>query len=297
MDGRNEHMDALICTAQALQAHVGKLAGPRDAKVIDHLDDGALRWLAHSPMLFVALDAGDRIDVTLPGGAAGFASGDARKQLVLQRRAFDDPDQLAVGSAFGGLFLVPGLRETLRVNGVVHALDQQHVTVRVHECYMHCAKALIRSRFWDADQTLPFAGDAGALLAASRFLALATSDGAGDAELSPKGDPAGLMAPLAALVHGHAEIAVVHGTAELLADEALPPGSRWTANCPRWSLGWPSRASLCGAAPHWRVPRYGPQRPRRTNWSRLPCSLAMCGPAAVVAPARWWPRPWYPCRG
>ena len=58
---------------------------------------------------------------------------------------------------------------------------------------MHCAKALIRSDFWKAEprDDAPAATDA--FVAASRFMALATIDLAGGADLSPKGDPAGRL--------------------------------------------------------------------------------------------------------
>ncbi|MBS0181958.1 MAG: hypothetical protein JSS39_06115 [Nitrospira sp.] len=43
-----------IETVSALEACIGKVPRPIDLKVIDHLDKEALRWIAASPMLFVA---------------------------------------------------------------------------------------------------------------------------------------------------------------------------------------------------------------------------------------------------
>jgi predicted pyridoxine 5'-phosphate oxidase superfamily flavin-nucleotide-binding protein len=244
-------MDTLIRTSEQLQACVGRLPGARDAKVIDHLDDGARRWIARSPLLFAALEVADGMQVTLAGGPAGFASTGDPGRLSVPRRSLDDPDLAAAGRGFGGLFVVPGLGETLRVNGTVEGVGGDWLEVRVEECYLHCAKALIRSRFWEGSAASDVPGEASALLANARFLALATSDGRDHADLSPKGDPAGLLVQvhagrvsfadrpgnrrvdsflnilehprvaLAALVPGHALVAVVRGAAVLSRDEAL----------------------------------------------------------------------------
>ena len=65
----------------------------------------------------------------------------------------------------GLLFFVPGFDETLRVNGTAQLRDEAHYTalfasdhfrpklvieVHVQEAYLHCAKALMRSKLWDA---------------------------------------------------------------------------------------------------------------------------------------------------
>ena len=47
----------------------------------------------------------------------------------------------------GGLFMVGGIEETLRVNGRVFASDAD-VVVEVEEVFLHCPKAFIRSHLW-----------------------------------------------------------------------------------------------------------------------------------------------------
>ena len=84
----------------------------------------------------------------------------------------------ATGQA-GLLFLVPGVDETLRVNGTARLRDEPLYTdfftaerqrpkivieVRVAEAYLHCSKAFMRSQLWDASRqveraSLPSAGD------------------------------------------------------------------------------------------------------------------------------------------
>lgn len=185
---------AEITTVAELEGVIGKTPPPMHLKVIDHLDAGALRWISASPLMFAGFGDGSSVGVTLAGSAPGFASGDAQ-ELRVPLALLDDATPAQPGAAFGSLFLLPGIGETLRVNGRVAAVDADHVRIAVDECYGHCAKALIRSELWAA---LPVQApdDPAGFIGASRFLALATIGAEGRADLSPKGDPAGCMAQL-----------------------------------------------------------------------------------------------------
>lgn len=184
-----------IATIAELEACIGKAPAPVNLKVIDHLDEGALRWIAASPLVFVGFGEGPRLGVTLGGGHPGFAGGGAH-ELRLPTALLDDPTWARPGAGFGSLFLLPGIGETLRVNGRVAEVSADELRITVEECYGHCAKALIRSDFWAASPVTIPPKDAAAFLSASRFMALATVDTQGHADLSPKGDPAGAMASL-----------------------------------------------------------------------------------------------------
>ncbi|QIG78561.1 pyridoxamine 5'-phosphate oxidase family protein [Stakelama tenebrarum] len=184
----------VIDTIGALEGIIGKTPPPMHLKIIDHLDPGALRWIAQSPLMFAGVGDGAGVTVTLAGDAPGFANGDSR-ELRVPAASLDDSALMRPGAAFGSLFLLPGIGETLRVNGRVAAVETDHVHIAVEECYGHCAKALIRSELWAA-QPVQAPGDAAAFVAASRFLALATVSAQDRADLSPKGDPAGCMAQL-----------------------------------------------------------------------------------------------------
>ncbi|WP_199553396.1 pyridoxamine 5'-phosphate oxidase family protein [Sandaracinobacteroides hominis] len=185
-------METRINSVEALEAVIGKTPPPVQLKVIDHLDDGALRWLAVSPLMFAGFGEGASLAITVGGGARGFACGDAHS-LRLPLAALDNPVFACPGSAVGALFLAPGIGETLRINGRVAEVQEGNAIVAVDECYVHCAKALIRSSFWSS-QPADAPTDVDAFVAASRFMALATVDSEGRADLSPKGDPAGSMA-------------------------------------------------------------------------------------------------------
>ena len=94
------------------------------------------------------------------------------------------------------LFLLPGIGESLRVNGRVTAAEGDEIRIAIDECYGHCAKALIRSGLWSAQATAGEPRDAASFVADSRFLALASVSAQGRGDLSPKGDAAGFMARL-----------------------------------------------------------------------------------------------------
>jgi len=238
-----------IETVAALESVIGKTPPPVNLKVIDHLDETALKWIAVSPLAFAGFGDGTAIAVALAGGAPAFASGD-RATLRVPLAVLDEPTLAERGRAFGSLFLAPGIGETLRVNGRVGEVRGGEALIAVEECYVHCAKALIRSGFWSAVSAEAVATSSADVVAATRFMALATIDAGGRADLSPKGDPAGCMTRIdggslwfadrpgnrrtdsfrniivqprvaaALLVPGSHSVAIVRGVARLTTDEA-----------------------------------------------------------------------------
>lgn len=184
-----------ICTIAELEGVLGKTPPPMHLKVIDHLDQGALEWIVKCPLAFATAGDGTTIQVTLAGGSPGFATAGPHR-LHLPLDSLDDPAVLREGMGFGSLFLLPGIGETLRVNGRVATVHGGEAVIVVEECYGHCAKALIRSDFWRAEAVPDAPADPAAFVSASRFLALATIDPQGRADLSPKGDPEGATALL-----------------------------------------------------------------------------------------------------
>lgn len=242
-----------VGTIAELEGIIGKTPPAINLKVIDHLDEGAQRWLAVSPLMFAGFGDGASIAVTLGGGAPGFAVGEAAT-LRLPLTALDDPSLAEPGVGFGSLFLLPGIGETLRINGRVTEVRDGEARVAVEECYVHCAKALIRSAFWPAAPVDDVVDDPVAFISKSRLMALATIDPHGRADLSPKGDPAGSMARLddgrlwfadrpgnrrtdsfrniivqpriaaALLIPGSSQVVFLKGTARLTADETARAG-------------------------------------------------------------------------
>lgn len=182
-----------IDTIEKLEAVLGKAPPAVHLKVIDHLDGHARRWIAAAPLMFAGFGDGAAMAITLGGGSPGFTDAD-RTTLSLPVAALDDPALARPGQSFCSLFLAPGIGETLRANGRVIDVQDGAIRIAVEECYIHCAKALIRSTFWSADPVSAAIEHEPGFVADSRFMALATVDAAGKADLSPKGDPAGRLA-------------------------------------------------------------------------------------------------------
>lgn len=183
-----------IDSLSALTACVGSTPGPRDLKVIDHLDEHALRWISNATCLFISLATKSeaKIRALIAGGKPGFVRGDT-EQMIIPMESIDNPESIAIGDGWGSLFVIPSLKESLRVNGRVSALTNSSITIDVDECYLHCAKAFLRSKIWEeynAPEPVETEDD---FCLHSSFLLVATCDHQLNADISPKGDPAGSL--------------------------------------------------------------------------------------------------------
>jgi uncharacterized protein len=169
---------------EEVRARLGAPDAMVTAKILDHIDDHFRLFIAHSPFLALATaDAAGRADCSPRGDYPGFVKVLDEHTLAIPDRPgnklADSFTNLAQNDGVGLLFLIPGLRETLRVNGRAYPTDEPDVLVRmrteakepvlalvveVAEAYFHCGRALIRSRLWDpASQALaeemPSAGE------------------------------------------------------------------------------------------------------------------------------------------
>lgn len=165
--------------------------------------------------MVVSTDADEAPQMSLCGGAAGFVVSDpANGALLVPTSGPAGAAQRMAGQGFAGvLLMVPGVRYTLRVNGIASLHDdpgqggEEVVAVAPDETYAHCAKAFIRSHLWDNPGT-GTSGEAGpvasepsdqldhectSFVARSPFAAVGTSLVDGEADVSPRGDPAGFV--------------------------------------------------------------------------------------------------------
>lgn len=139
------------------------------AKEVPLLDEHCRDFIERSPFaLLGSSDAQGRCDVTPRGGPPGFARVLGPDRLAFAdltgNRRLDAFRNVLENPRVGLLFLIPGLRETLRVNGrayltrdpvILRACDVPDRTadlavgVVVETAFLHCAKALIRSKLWE----------------------------------------------------------------------------------------------------------------------------------------------------
>lgn len=177
---RGAHDDAAqpaeeLATAGAVRSHYGEVRALAAAKCIDRLDAWARRFIALSPFCVVAsADARGWCDATPRGDAPGFVRVlDDATLAIPDRRGNNRVDTLlnvVENPRLGLLFLVPGVRETLRVNGRARIstepellagmpaqgrLPSSALVVAVEEVFFHCGKALIRSDLWNPERHVP----------------------------------------------------------------------------------------------------------------------------------------------
>jgi PPOX class probable FMN-dependent enzyme len=151
-----------------LRALLGTPSRGAASKEIDFLDRHCRDFIARSPffVLATASEAGPA-DASPKGGPAGFVRVLDDRRLAWGdlpgNRRGDSHQNLLERPWAALLFLIPGLEETLRVNGRVELTRDAEVleqvalrgrppalalVLEVEQAYLHCTKAFKRSRLW-----------------------------------------------------------------------------------------------------------------------------------------------------
>lgn len=144
------------------------------AKQISYLDEHCRTFIAASPFAVLATCGDAGADCSPRGDAPGFAHVmDEQTLLIPDRRGnnrLDSIRNILDAPEVGVLFLVPGVEETLRVNGRARVsrdpLMRMRFSVRgsepatvlviqVREAFIQCSRALVRSRLWDPERHVP----------------------------------------------------------------------------------------------------------------------------------------------
>lgn len=138
------------------------------------LDKHSINFIEHSPFVVIStINKQGKMDVSPRGGQPGFIH-------ILDNYTFLIPDakgnnrvdsleNIVETGYFGALFLIPGIDETLRLNGTAEVSTSPEfishfsnerlpiksvIVVNIEETFMHCAKAFMRSKLWDIDTQL-----------------------------------------------------------------------------------------------------------------------------------------------
>lgn len=137
-------------------------------KQIAWLDPHCRQFISLSP--FVVLASGDAargLDASPRGGAPGFVKVLDERTLLIPdasgNNRLDTLENIIANGELGLLFMIPGIEETLRVNGHAQlSTDAQHIALcsaeqrapklviqlDVTQAYIHCAKAFMRAKLW-----------------------------------------------------------------------------------------------------------------------------------------------------
>jgi PPOX class probable FMN-dependent enzyme len=159
-----------ITDVAALRDFYGTVGMLARTKELTRLDRHCRAFIALSPFLVLATaDAEGQMDASPRGDAPGFVQVLDDTTLLLPDRPgnnrVDSYGNVLASPGVGMIFLVPGINETLRVNGTArvttdaallagaHArgkVPRAGLLIGVRQAYFHCAKALVRSQLWDA---------------------------------------------------------------------------------------------------------------------------------------------------
>ena len=174
--------DHLITTMQQLEALYGERMPASVVKEIDHISPHYRTLIEAAPFVTVATSGPEGLDCSPKGDAPGFVRILDDKTLAIPDRPgnnrLDGFRNIVRDPRIALLFLIPGVGETLRVNGraeisvepmlmqsfaVNGKLPRCVLVVHVESVYFHCSKAIMRSKLWDEAakidrKTLPSTG-------------------------------------------------------------------------------------------------------------------------------------------
>ena len=167
-------MTGTIASLEALREQYGTPKATTELKRLEQLDGHCRAFIAASPFVVLGTsDAEGNQDVSPRGDPPGFVQVLDDTRLLLPDRPgnklIDSLSNILSNPKVGLLFLVPGMNETLRVNGqarivtdsallqplaVGGRLPPSALLIEVEEAYLHCAKAFIRSKLWEPESRI-----------------------------------------------------------------------------------------------------------------------------------------------
>jgi len=161
----------LIRDEATLEALYGTPSAGAIAKEIDYIHPHYRAMIAASPFMVLATTGPEGLDCSPRGDPAGFVHVvDERTLLIPDRRGNNRADSLRNiirDPRVALLFLIPGVGETLRVNGQAvistdpallarfeyrGTLPRSVILVTADRVYFQCPKALVRSELWSAEK-------------------------------------------------------------------------------------------------------------------------------------------------
>ncbi|WP_233855884.1 pyridoxamine 5'-phosphate oxidase family protein [Paraburkholderia sp. HD33-4] len=173
----------MLTTIEQLEALYARPGERALRKEIQYVNDDYRAFIAAAPFAVLATSGPDGLDCSPRGDAAGFVRVVDERTLALPDRPgnnrLDSLRNVIVDPRIALLFVIPGVGETLRVNGrgrvsndaalldsfcVDGKLPRTVLLIDVDAVYFHCSKALVRSQLWDPARhversQLPSAGE------------------------------------------------------------------------------------------------------------------------------------------
>ncbi|WP_413791665.1 MULTISPECIES: pyridoxamine 5'-phosphate oxidase family protein [unclassified Pseudomonas] len=165
---RHNDSSAYITTPQALESLYGPVAAPSILKEVDHIHPVYQPFIEAASFVILASSGPGGLDASPRGDAPGFVHVHDSKTLYLPDRRgnnrIDSLRNIVEDPRVALLFLVPGVGETLRVNGTARIsiepallsrfavkgqLPRTVLEVTVSSVYFQCSRAVVRAGLWD----------------------------------------------------------------------------------------------------------------------------------------------------
>lgn len=160
-----------IADIATLERLYGAPKGASVEKEVDYLHPHYQAMIAASPFVVLATGGPDGLDTSPRGDAAGFVAVEDEKTLLIPDRPgnnrIDSLRNIIANPHVALLFLIPGVGETLRVNGraiisvapavlerfrVGGKLPRSVIVVSVDTVFFQCSRAVWRAKLWDPTQ-------------------------------------------------------------------------------------------------------------------------------------------------
>ena len=163
-----------ITTIEQLRELYDFPSGRAKDKVLGKLEKHSINFIEHAPFLVLSSsNAQGKLDASPRGGQPGFVKVLNENQIVIPdakgNNRLDSLTNIIETGDIGLLFFIPGVDETLRINGKAYiSTDADRlelfasennppkscIVVTIEAIFLHCAKAFMRSKLWDLDSQL-----------------------------------------------------------------------------------------------------------------------------------------------
>lgn len=163
-----------VTSVEQLEALYGKPLQRSLTKEIDYLSDHYRAFIEKAPFVVMATSGPEGLDCSPKGDPPGFIRVvDEKTVLIPDRRGnnrLDTLRNLVRDPRISLLFLIPGIGETLRINGRADIVTEPELcasfemqgkiptsvlVVTVDSVYFQCQKALVRSGLWSEEAKVP----------------------------------------------------------------------------------------------------------------------------------------------
>ena len=162
-------MSYFIESTEQLESIYGKPGERALWKEIDHLNEDYQAFVRAAPFVVLASVGAQGTDCSPKGDPAGFVGILDERTLAIPDRPgnnrIDNLRNIVSDPRVSLLFFIPGVGETLRVNGLARIsidpallgrfemkgkLPRTVILVKIEAAYFHCSKSIVRSGLWDA---------------------------------------------------------------------------------------------------------------------------------------------------